>query len=145
MSDSSVFKGAGQPYLPRGPKAAPAREKVGDVWRKENTTAGVGMSLPACLRFFYRAGSKPPTVGTRVRLGGHQSQITNFPRSFFFSSANELHPDQVLLQSCSSPLLLVHFPTTRLVKSTFNPRLLLVRRTHFPVQHRAQTRKSRRP
>lgn len=70
-----------------------------------------------------------------ARLGGHQSQMTNFPRSFFFfSSGNELHPDQVLPPSCSPPLLLVYFPATRWIGSTFNPRL------HFPVQHQAKTR-----
>lgn len=60
MSDSSVFKGAGQPCLPRGPKAAPAREKVGDVWRKENTAAGVGVSLPALAPILLLSSIKVP-------------------------------------------------------------------------------------
>lgn len=124
MSDSSVFKGAGQPYLPRGPKAAPAREKVGDVWRKESATAGVHMSPPAWLPFFYRALSKPPTVATRGAFRRpSKPDDERPPRSVFFSSGNELHPDQVLLQSCSSPPPVVCFPTTGLIKSTFNPRL----------------------
>lgn len=85
-----MFKGAGQPWLPRGPKAAPAREKLGAVWTKENRTVSSQLS-PSLLLSSIKGPNGGDSEG--ARLGGHQSQMMNFPRSFFFSSGIELHPD----------------------------------------------------
>lgn len=48
-------------------------------------------------------------------------------------------------QSCSPPLLLANFPRTSLLKSTFNPCLLLQTHADFPAERRAELHDQRQP